>query len=288
MREADETIRKKETEILRTERRRELQERKEEKREAVKRTQSMQSSMFFKTAGTILETVKDTGLQLLYPRRCPICDNIIPQWGEKICLTCLPKLKFVAPPRCLKCGKGLKVTKQEYCGDCAHKHHYYVSGRALYEYGSVADSLYRLKYEGRQEYAQAYGDELARYLGDFIKRVKPDALIPIPLHWTRKGKRGYNQAALLAKSLGKQVGVPVKEKVLIRVRKTAPMKLLNPVERQNNLKKAFLIRGNDVKLKTVIIVDDIYTTGATIDEAARTLLEAGVEKIYFVTLAVGG
>ena len=75
---------------------------------------------------------------------------------------------------------------------------------------------------------------------------------------------------------------------MIRVRKTAPMKLLNPVERQNNLKKAFLIRGNDVKLKTVIIVDDIYTTGATIDEAARTLLEAGVEKIYFVTLAVGG
>ena len=112
MREADETIRKKETEILRTERRRELQERKEEKREAVKRTQSMQSSMFFKTAGTILETVKDTGLQLLYPRRCPICDNIIPQWGEKICLTCLPKLKYVAPPRCLRCGKGLKVRKK--------------------------------------------------------------------------------------------------------------------------------------------------------------------------------
>ena len=66
------------------------------------------------------------------------------------------------------------------------------------------------------------------------------------------------------------------------------MKRLNPAERQNNLKKAFLIRGNDVKLKTVIIVDDIYTTGATIDEAARTLLEAGVEKVYFVTLAVGG
>lgn len=82
--------------------------------------------------------------------------------------------------------------------------------------------------------------------------------------------------------------MPVKEKVLIRVRKTVPMKLLNPTERQNNLKKAFLIRGNDVKLKTVIIVDDIYTTGATIDEAARTLLEAGVEKVYFVTLAVGG
>ena len=203
MREADETIRKKETEILRTERRRELQERKEEKREAVKRTQTMQSSMFFKTAGTILETVKDTGLQLLYPRRCPICDNIIPQWGEKICLTCLPKLKYVAPPRCLKCGKGLKVTKQEYCGDCAHKHHYYVSGRALYEYGSVADSLYRLKYEGRQEYAQAYGDELARYLGDFIKRVKPDALIPIPLHWTRKGKKRLQSGGSFGQKPGK-------------------------------------------------------------------------------------
>lgn len=98
MREADEAIRKKETEILRTERRRELQERKEEKREAVKRTQSIQSSKLFRTAVTILATVKDTGLQLLYPRRCPICDNIVPQWGEKICLTCLPRLKYVAPP----------------------------------------------------------------------------------------------------------------------------------------------------------------------------------------------
>ena len=92
MREADEAIRKEETEILRTERRRELQERKEEKREAVKRTQSIQSSKLFRTAVTILATVKDTGLQLLYPRRCPICDNIVPQ--KKSALPAFPDLSM--------------------------------------------------------------------------------------------------------------------------------------------------------------------------------------------------
>ena len=81
--------------------------------------------------------------------------------------------------------------------------------------------------------------------------------------------------------------MPVCDKILVRVKNTIPLKQLNPKERQNNLKKAFQLKGNDVKLKTIILIDDIYTTGSTMDEAASVLLAAGVERVYFITLACG-
>jgi len=186
----------------------------------------------------------------------------------------------------MRCGKKL-AEDGEFCMDCKSKRHEFVRGRALYEYKSAAASIYRFKYGKRQEYADFFGEEIVRYLGDFIREVQPDALIPIPLHRKRLEKRGYNQAALLARAVGRYSGVPVNEKLLVRVRNTAPLKLQNPSERQNNLKKAFNIAENDVKLNTTVIIDDIYTTGSTVDEAARVLKAAGVQKIYFITLACG-
>lgn len=224
--------------------------------------------------------------QLLFPLRCPVCDEPVRPFGEKICPECMPKRKLLTAPYCMKCGKKL-ADDEEFCGDCRRVKHVFVRGRALYEYESAAASIYRFKYSGRQEYADFFGEELSFYLGDFINQIKPDALIPIPLHQSRQRKRGYNQAALLARALGTRAGVPVMEKYLLRVRKTVPLKRLNPKERQNNLKKAFIISRNDVKLKTVILVDDIYTTGSTVDEAAGTLMRSGVEKVYFVALACG-
>lgn len=224
--------------------------------------------------------------QLLFPLRCPVCDRIVVPYGEKICPECLPKLRILVQPYCMKCGKKLQK-EGELCKDCAEKGHAFTRGRALYEYESVAASIYRLKYGGRQEYADFFGGELAYYFEDFIRRAAPDAIIPIPLHRKRMCRRGYNQALLLARGMGRKLGIPVMEKVLIRVKNTVPLKLLNPKERQNNLKKAFIIKKNDVKLKTVILVDDIYTTGSTIDEATRTLMACGVEHVYFVALACG-
>ena len=87
--------------------------------------------------------------------------------------------------------------------------------------------------------------------------------------------------------MGTIPSAPVYPKMLVRVKNTAPQKKLNPEERQNNLKRAFNMGQNDVKLKTIIVMDDIYTTGITIDEAARVLKDAGAEKVYFVTLACG-
>lgn len=233
-----------------------------------------------------LDKLKKIVIQWLFPLRCPVCDRIVTPYGEKICLECMEKLKIISPPWCLQCGKKIKKAG-EYCEDCRRVRHKYIRGRALYEYGSASASIYRFKYGGRMEYADFFGEEICRYLGDFIRETAPDGLVPIPLHKKRRKKRGYNQAELVADSISKYSGVPVYKNILRRVKNTTPLKLQNPAERQNNLKKAFNIAQNDVKLDTILIIDDIYTTGSTIDEAAATLKEAGVKNIYFITLACG-
>ena len=189
-------------------------------------------------------------------------------------------------PWCLRCGKQL-LQGGMYCRECAEGEHVFVRGRSLYQYDSCAEAIYRFKYGGRREYGDYFGQEIAVGLGDFIRGVSPDALVPIPLHKKRFRKRGYNQAKALAVAVSRYTGVPVENNLLVRVKNTRPLKQLNPKERQNNLKKAFKLTENDVKLKTIVLIDDIYTSGSTVDEAARTLKAGGVKDVYVVTLAGG-
>ena len=187
----------------------------------------------------------------------------------------------------MRCGKGLSKQETEYCHDCGKYKHMFVRGRSLYRYYSVAGALFRFKYQGRQEYADFFGEELYRYLGRDILAMKPDAIVPVPLHKSRLKERGYNQAALLGKALAKRCGIPFREDLVIRAKKTVQQKQLSRIERQNNLKKAFKLSGNSVKLNTLLLVDDIYTTGSTVDALAEVLLRGGVKQVYVVTLAAG-
>jgi ComF family protein len=144
-----------------------------------------------------------------------------------------------------------------------------------------------MKYGSRREYADFYGKQMAKHLGTFIKSTKAQAIIPVPLADKKKKQRGYNQAECLAEALSKITKIPVIDDLVVRVRDTAPQKQLDEQQRQNNLKKAFKIGRNDVKLNITIIIDDIYTTGSTIDAVACALSEVGVERIYYVALAIG-
>ena len=224
---------------------------------------------------------------MLFPRRCPICDKPIRPVGQLICHKCRSKLKYVSEVHCLKCGKPLGEETEEYCDDCKQKQHKFVQGKSLYEYKTASDMIYRFKYGKRKEYAEFLGWEMAKYFEEDIRKWKAEALVPVPIHKSRKKQRGYNQAELLAIELSKRIGIPMKSDLIVRWRKTTPQKLLKQSERQNNLKKAFKIGKNDVKLSTIIIIDDIYTTGSTVDEMASLLKETGIEKIYVLTLAIG-
>lgn len=237
-----------------------------------------------KTAWKILPQML---LDLAFPRRCPVCDRPVKPSGAYICSGCREKLVYIKEPRCRKCGKQLAKAENEYCYDCGAKRHIYDKGAALYTYGSIRLSLYRLKYGGRQEYAVFLGQDMAERLGREILSWRPDALAPVPLHSAREKKRGYNQAALLAAELGKALGVPVLAHFVERTRNTRPQKELEGARRQNNLKKAFKIVQNDVKLNTIVIIDDIYTTGSTIDAVAQACRDAGVKHVYFAALAIG-
>ena len=225
-------------------------------------------------------------MDLIYPPRCPICDELLLP-GRLICPECLPKLSYVKKPRCLICGKHINDPAYEYCLDCRKKPHYYKEGRALLEYRSIAPSMYRFKYAGRREYARFYGRQIAYHLKDVIEEWDVDALVPVPIHRSRRIQRGYNQAEVLAKEIGFYLGIPVETHLLKRVKKTLPQKLLDDRQRQNNLKNAFKIGRNDVKCKSTIVIDDIYTTGSTIDHCAKVLKQHGVERIYYISIAIG-
>lgn len=231
----------------------------------------------------VVEAVKD----LIFPPRCPVCDNVLKISDKLICMGCYEKLKYVQSPSCMKCGKPLKAEEHEYCHDCSEKNHIFERGVALFEYSSVHESIYRFKYQGRKEYGAFYASQISLHLGKQIEEMKADALIPVPLHKKKMRIRGYNQAQVLAEEMSKYIGIPTRTDMVERKKWTVPQKELNNSERQKNLKKAFNIVENDVKLDTIIIVDDIYTTGSTINELAREFKKTGVEKVYFIALAIG-
>lgn len=226
-------------------------------------------------------------VELLFPRRCPLCDRPVDKIGRYICKKCENEIRYVASPYCFQCGKGLKDDTREFCEDCENSNHVFDKGKALYEYDAIKEAVYRFKYAGRREYAEFFGKQIAEKMGEEIRGLSPDLIIPVPLHKNREMKRGYNQAALLAREVSKVLNIPINEKIIYRCKPTVPQKELNGKERQNNLKNAFKMRQNDVKLKTIIVIDDIYTTGVTMDEMALCLKKAGAGKIYCISLAIG-
>jgi len=225
-------------------------------------------------------------LDYLHPPRCPICDEI---QTRGICDPCRKELVFIREDYCMKCGKPLTEKREEYCADCRKRTHVFEAGRAVFSYqGRLKQSIYRLKYRGKQEYGRVFGAETARQLGPWIARVQITRIVPIPLHPARKRERGYNQAALIARELGRQLEIPVDESLLRRVKRTAPQKTLTGAERRKNQTGAFALVGEIRPGERILLVDDIYTTGSTADAAAAELKRGGKCRIYVVVVAIGG
>ncbi len=227
-------------------------------------------------------------LDFIFPPRCPLCNEIIIPKGREACPACLPNLSYVDEPFCLKCGKPLDEVGMALCNDCRNTHHLFRQSRSPFVYNdAMRISIYRFKYNGRREYAAFYGEQIVRKLGDYITGIHADAIIPVPLYKDKERKRGFNQAYLLAKEISKRTGIPCYEHFVVRIRNTKVMKDLSGSERQNNLKKAFITKENSVKLKRIIVVDDIYTTGSTMDAVAEALISSGVQDVYGITLCIG-
>lgn len=227
-------------------------------------------------------------LEYLYPRRCPICHEIIGVKNTYICMECTNKLEVIKEPRCKKCSKPIESKTREYCLDCSNKQLHYDRGYALWVYKKgIKESIYAFKYQNRKEYAHYYTMELLKYYGSTLEKLQLDVVMPIPISRKKKIKRGFNQAELIAKPIAKALGVQIDTKTLIRIKDTTPQKKLNNKDRIKNLEKAFKILKNSVEYKNVLLVDDIYTTGSTISECAKILKASGAERIYYISLCIG-
>lgn len=232
----------------------------------------------------------------IFPPACPVCGQALPYVNgirSQVCLPCEEKLVYIKEPCCLKCGKEISDAETEYCYDCQKRaagknKHLYKQGTAVYSYtDAIQQSIYRFKYQNKREYAAFYAKEIYNRRKGLLGGWGADVIVPVPLHGSKYRKRGYNQSALIAKELGKYLNLPMDENLLIRSKKTIPMKELNNQQRIKNLEKAFICTRDSVRYKKVIIVDDIYTTGATIDACARELLKTGVQEVYYVCLCIG-
>lgn len=227
-------------------------------------------------------------LDLLFPRRCPFCGKI----SDGACRECAEKLPYVRQPMCFRCGRPLENEEDEYCLACRTRKMAYTQGRALYLYkDAVRESLHAVKYQNKREYLDFFASDMALRLGPAIRRWNPQVIIPVPMHKRAQRKRGYNQAELLAKRLGERMQLPVCADGLRKIRQTANQKELDYRERRRNLKNAFAVNSRYLTdgaapWQSVLLVDDVYTTGSTVQEAAGTLAGAGVEKIYFAALCI--
>ena len=165
----------------------------------------------------------------------------------------------------------------------------FTEGRSVFVYDDVMrKSIYRFKYNGRSEYAVFFAQEIYRKYADKIRSYNADVIIPVPIHKSKLKSRGYNQAYLIAKELSKLTQIPVNNNYLIRVKKTKVQKNLGAKERSANLKNAFKIRANKVQYCSAILIDDIYTSGATLSACSRVLLGDGIIRVYCFCVCSGG
>lgn len=224
----------------------------------------------------------------LFPKRCPVCQDIIMPKGHLICPGCFLKLSYVNRSACKKCGKELSDNTNEYCMDCKNHKRSFEYGMALINYDDIASrSMVQMKYKHKKEYLEFYGYAIAKRYKARLLNIKADCFVPVPIHASRKRKRGYNQAQILAEHISLYTGIPVYTDILIRNKKTVPQKKLSPKERLANLEQAFQAGEIPEFVKSVILVDDIYTTGSTIEACTRVLKKCGVRYVYFVTICIG-
>lgn len=229
-------------------------------------------------------------IRLVYPPACPLCGTVLSRKRRKnrICEDCEPKLIYVEPPVCLKCGKEIDDDEHELCVNCQKNPRSYVRGFPVFNYaGDIRKSLAGFKYHGKRVYAEFYADAIVKKHGDMLRLAGVQALVPVPVHKKKLKKRGYNQAEVLAAALGRRLSLPVESGLVVRTTNTLPQKELDDKEREKNLKKAFTSGDKIVKYKSVLLVDDIYTTGATIEACTRVLHGLGVEEVYYTSVCIG-
>lgn len=221
-------------------------------------------------------------LDFALPPRCASCGAITAE-VDLFCGECWPQIHFLSGG-CQRCGQPLEATEADTCGACHADSGALDRIRAAVEYGDAARSIaIRLKYGRKTGLART----MAAYMRRPLAELSPEALlVPVPLHRLRLWQRGFNQAGLIAAELAKRAGNPTDMMLLQRVKRTPKLKGMSPAERRRAVSGAFALReGQKVKGRSIILVDDVYTTGSTAEACARLLKRKGASRVELLAWA---
>ena len=227
-------------------------------------------------------------LDILFPPLCHCCKGFIPDAGElHLCPACLAGTPVIASPLCTACGLPFATERgiEHSCSGCHEDPPPFAAARAAVEFDG-RELIHRFKYGKKVQHSRPLGLLAARQLDEFATASGADLLIPVPLHVKRLRQRGFNQAVLLGEVLARKWRLPLSRKNLRRIRWTEPQINLSAAERQGNVRGAFAVHDPaEVRERRIILVDDVYTTGSTVAECARTLKKAGAGAVFVVTIA---
>ena len=227
-------------------------------------------------------------LDLVFPPKCVGCGRP----GSLLCDPCLQAAPRVQPPFCKKCGKPLALSTEDrvphtgsLCSFCREAHLFISGIRSPYVFeGAVRKSIHSFKYRGMSSLSPTLGHLLAEYLSSH--RLPVDVVVPVPLHPRRRKERGYDQAELLAGQLASELSLPLGKGWLARSRPTLPqVDTSNAAQRWQNVHGAFAAAAAVDPGRSVLLVDDVCTTGATLEACTRALRQAGTSVVWGLTLA---
>lgn len=240
---------------------------------------------------SLVETFKSWWKDLMafvFPSRCGFCQNNLP-WGEYyICQDCWRKIDYILPPYCPHCGFP-QLEAGLICPHCEGKDYYFNGARSVGWYGGVLKAAINLyKYEKKLRLNEPLGYLLINYWETKRRDYPADVIIPVPLYWRKKREREFNQSELLALRIGRNFKIPVSSHNLVRVSYHRPQVGLSARERWENIRGMFRVKSpRELKDKNILLIDDVYTTGATSNECSRILREGGAKNIWVLTLARG-
>ncbi len=226
--------------------------------------------------------------KILYPEVCPLCGKVIDDSKGYVCPDCTIKVVKISEPVCLKCGKELLDSEEDCCEDCKTREKHYYKGFPALNYNThMAKCLSDFKYHNMRCYGTFLADIIVKTKGKDILLAGPEVIVPVPVHKSKLRDRGYNQAEVLGRELSKRLKIPVDAGLIVRETKTTPQKGLSGEQREENLKKAFISSEKIVEYNSALIVDDIYTTGATVEACTQVLHNMGIKDVYYTSVCIG-